>query len=134
MDFRKVYGKINRTFLWSKLDSIDISGKMLTAIKSIYVNVKCSVRINGHMTEWFDVHSGLKQGCILSALLFYLFVNALRTLLEQSDKGITFDGGTLSCLFYADDLLLIMETEQDLQYLFDILSTWCDRHHENIPV
>ena len=131
VDFRKAYDNINRALLWSKLDSIGISGKMLTMIKSIYMNVKCSVRINGHMTEWFDVHSGLKQGYILSPLLFNLFVNNLGTLLEQSGKGVTFDGVILSCLFYADDLLQITETEQD-QYLFDILSTWCNRNMMNI--
>ena len=128
VDFRKAYDTINRALLWSKLESVGISGKMLTAIKSLYNNVKCSVWINGHMTDWFSVHSGLKQGCILSPLIFNLFVNDLGTLLEHSGKGVSLDGVNLSCLFYADDLVLIAETEEDLQQLFDILAAWCDRN------
>ena len=65
---------------------------------------------NGHMTDWFSVHSGLKKGCILSLLIFNLFVNDLGTLLEHSGKGVSLDGVNLSCLFYSDDLVLIVET------------------------
>ena len=128
VDFRKAYDTINRDLLWSKLVSAGISGKMMTAIKSLYNNVKCSVRINGHMTDWFDVNSGLKQGCILSPLMFNLFIDDLGTMLEHSGKGVSLGNMTLSCLFYADDLILIAETEEDLQQLFDILSIWCDRN------
>ena len=78
------------------------------------------------MTDWFSVHSGLKQGGILSPLIFNLFVNDLGTLLEHSGKGVSLDGVNLSSLFFADDLVLIAETEEDLQQLFDILASWCD--------
>ena len=74
---------------------------MLTAVKSLYNYVKCSVPINGHMTDWFSVNSGLKQGCISSPLIFNLFVNDLGTLLEHSGEGVSLDGVNLSCLFYS---------------------------------
>ena len=64
----------------------------------------------------------------LFPLIFNLFVNDLGTLSEHSGKGVSLDGVNLSCLFYADDLVLIAETEEDLQQLFDILAAWCDRN------
>ena len=45
------------------------------AIKSLYVSVRSCVRINSLKTDWFDVHCGLRQGCVLSPLLFNLFIN-----------------------------------------------------------
>ena len=60
-DFKKAYDTINRDRMWTKLDNIGISGKSCTAIRALYTNVLCSVRVNGYFTDWFDVNSGLKQ-------------------------------------------------------------------------
>ena len=56
---------VNRSLLFAKLESLGISSKMLKALYAIYSNVQSCVKINGQLTEWFDVTSGLKQGCIL---------------------------------------------------------------------
>ena len=74
MDFSKAYDAINRTLLWTKLANIGLNGKVHQSQKALYTNVNCSVRINGYLTEWFSVLSGLKQGCLLSPLLFNLFL------------------------------------------------------------
>ena len=47
IDFSKAYDRINRTLLWHKLLLMGFSNKILTAWKSLYENVKCTVRING---------------------------------------------------------------------------------------
>ncbi len=49
IDFSKAYDRINRNELWVKLGAIGVSGKMLTALKSLYDNVKCRVRVNGQI-------------------------------------------------------------------------------------
>ena len=68
IDFTKAYDSINR----DKLADLGLSGQIHQAIRSLYDNVKCCVRINGMKTEYFDVTCGLKQGCTLSTLLFNL--------------------------------------------------------------
>ena len=52
-------------------------------------------------------------------------MNDLTALLELSSKGILIDGKRLTHLLYADDLVLIGDSESDLEYLLDILMTWC---------
>ena len=71
------FSKIDRSLLWHKLSQIGADGKMLRSLKSLYENVKCTVRINGVHSEWFDVNTGLKQRCLLSLLFFNAFVNDL---------------------------------------------------------
>ena len=73
VDFSKAYDRVNRSLLWEKLHSLEIRGPMLRALKSLYRSVQCSVRVNGIDSEWFDVTAGLRQGCILSPLLFNLY-------------------------------------------------------------
>ena len=84
------------------------------------------MKINYTQTDWFNVRSGLKQGCILSTLLFNLYINDLSDVLSKLTKGILVDGMYINHLCYADDLALLAENENDLQFLLDILSVWCN--------
>ena len=77
IDFRKTYDSINRSKLWLMLRDDGVSGKMLQAVKSIY-NTVSSVK-----TDWFNVNCGLRQGCILSPILFNLFINDLAVYLKS---------------------------------------------------
>ena len=60
----------------------------MKAVQSLYENVECSLRVNGHQTEWFSVKRGLKQGCLLSPLLFNLFVNELVEKIKALGLGV----------------------------------------------
>ena len=98
---------MNRNLLWSKLSQLGISGKFFSNLKAIYNNVKCSVRINGHLTDWFSVNTGLKQGCLLSPVLFNLFMNDLTLALESTGLGIAIDGNKVCILQYANDIVVM---------------------------
>ena len=60
IDFRKAYDCIDRNKLWQRLQDINVSTKMLSAIKSLYVNVSAWVKVNIFTTEWFNINSGLR--------------------------------------------------------------------------
>ena len=92
IDFKKAYDSIDRGILFTKLSNLGISGLMYKALLSIYDNVRCSVRINGKLTEWFDVNCGLKQGCSLSNILFNLYINDLIVKINSLDIGIDIGG------------------------------------------
>ena len=87
------------------------------AITSLYENVMCFVRINGLKTEFIEVGCGLKQGCILSMLLFNLYVNDLVIRINSLGTGIEIDGEKVAVMLYADDLVLLAAREEDLQIL-----------------
>jgi hypothetical protein len=87
---------------------------------------------SGH--EWFNVNSGLKQGCGLSPVLYNtcIFINSLVIDIKALDIGIYIGCEQISILLYADDILLIAENENDLQLLLDILNTWCKHKALNV--
>jgi hypothetical protein len=62
-------------------------------------------------------------------VLFNLYANSLSQLLNQCGKGVIIDGLTVNNLSYADDLVLIAETEEDLQpstcYRTGVSTTTC---------
>ena len=82
----------------------------------------CSVKINDQFSEWFDVSSGVKQGCVLSPTLFSLFINDLVDSVRSAGKGVKI-ADTL--LMYADDVVVIGETENDLQVMLNSIDNWC---------
>jgi len=126
IDFRKAFDSIDRNLLWCKLNNMGMSTKMLSAIKSLYSNVSSCVRVNGYFTEWFNVNTGLRQGCSLSTVLFNLFINDLAALVKGLHKGVDIGTEYVSILLYADDIVLIAENEDDLQSMLTVLNDWCN--------
>ena len=128
IDFSKAFDRIPRNALWKKLESMRIDQRMLAALKSLYKDVKCTVKVNGLNTVEFDVSSGLKQGCPLSPTLFNLFINDCVRRINDLHKGIRLDdvnSTELSMLLYADDVVLLSDNEGNLQNMLDSLSEWC---------
>ena len=126
VDFKKAYDAIDRSKLFIESKHIGIAGKMYNALLSLYEDVKSCVKVNGLYTDWFPVGCGLKQGCCLSPILFNFYINDLVNTISSFGIGINLGDEVASVLFYADDLVLLAETETDLQILIDLLKVWCD--------
>lgn len=122
------YDFINRSKLWKRLTDIGVSGKLYLSIKSLYSSVSSCVRVNSLHTDWFDVNCGLRQGCILSPILFNLYINDLAVYLKSFGKGIVCDNDTICIMIYADDIVLLAESEHDLQFMLNALHDWCNRN------
>jgi hypothetical protein len=54
-----------------------VRGKMWRVVKSMYSTVQSAVLIGDEKTEWFELYTGVRQGCVMSPILFSLFVNGL---------------------------------------------------------
>jgi hypothetical protein len=113
IDFSKAYDSVDRQKLWFKLEGLGMNsqGKFLKALKSLYSNVECSVRLNGKLSTWFNVNAGLRQGCILSPGLFNLYINDLACKIKSLNKGVKLQNENISLFMYADDIVLISEKE-----------------------
>ena len=77
------------------------------------------------MTDWFNVDSGLKQGCILLSIMFNIYVNSFIDDINAFNIGIDIDNEKLAIVLYADDMVLLAENEKDPQKMLDVLNCWC---------
>ena len=108
---------------------------MNKAISSLYSNPKSRVILNDYETDYFDCPIGVKQGDCLSPTLFAIFINDLANEVKNSGVGITLniDGENSSeellvnILLYADDIVLFAANEHDLQFVINIVETWCTK-------
>ena len=125
---KKAYDSVNRHNSRS-LEIAALCGKMYKSLMAIYDNVKCTVRINGKLTDWFSVGCGLKQGCSLYSILFNLYIDDLVIRINALSIGIDIGGEMVGNLLCADDVVLLGENEADLQTLLNELNLWC-KHNE----
>ena len=86
------------------------------------------VKIDTKTIEMFSIDQGVKQGCVLSHTLFNIFLADLPPSLG-TEHGINIDHTTnINSLIWADDILLMAETEEHLQSLLYKLERYCDKN------
>ena len=71
--------------------------------------------VNGHLTNDVSCQQGIEQGCVLSPLLFILYMAEVGSFLENQPSGIKLQGVHISGLLNVDDLILIGKTLDDLK-------------------
>ena len=88
-------------------------------LRNLYAGQEATV-ITGHgTTDWFQIVKGVCQGCILSPCLFNLNAEYIlrKTGLEEAQAGIKIVGRNINNLRYADDTILMAESEEELKSL-----------------
>ena len=94
----------------------------------MYEDLQLSVKLSDGVTPFFDSLLGVRQGCNLSPLLFNLFVNDIsQELKDNSCEPIKLQQKDINCLMYADDLLIISETEAGLDNSLQRLEKYAKR-------
>ena len=123
VDLEKAYDRVPRDKLWSVLQEYGVDGQLLAAIKSLYKQSEVFVRVNGMKTKPFNVSVGLRQGCVLSPLLFIIYMDRIDK--NSSGRGVTIGDCSVRRLLFADDLALLSSSRSDLQEALDRFSDAC---------
>ena len=67
---------------------LEYTQKIVTLIKQIYEDTKCTVQIGAKLTDFFPVKVGVRQGCIMSPTLFNIFLDYIMMEIKCLDKQI----------------------------------------------
>ena len=88
IDFRKAYDRVDRGKLWQCLEVMGFSGRVSGFIRAAYEDLCGEVKVGEVLSESFGMTCGLRQGCVLSPLLFSLYSNSLVEKLKAAGVGV----------------------------------------------
>ena len=126
IDYEKAFDKIDRSFLWQKLLTEQVSGKFVNALSSMYTVVKSCVKDGSNTSRFFNSYNVLKQGDPISPLLFMLFINDIvQNINTNLDDIFTIDELQLFLLLYADDAVVFAESPEVLQLILNDFESYC---------
>ena len=73
----EVYDRVNREASWQMLGIYYVHGKLLSEIKTTYAHSLAYVRVKGGNSEWFNINSCVRKGCIISPWIFNVYMDAV---------------------------------------------------------
>ena len=113
----------------------------------MYNQAKSCVITGADKSNLFDCNIGVRQGENLSPMLFALFLNDFKEFISEKFQGIdilpheidtaAFDNGfdvyfRLFTLLYADDTIVLAQSESDLQVALNAISDYCKRWYLHV--
>ena len=84
IDFNKASNSVPHGTLWTVIERANSSTSTISLIKQLYSFPQDSPIINGRTPNAYLQTRGLRQGCLLSPLLFILYLNSLGEMLHTA--------------------------------------------------
>ena len=101
--------------LWKILKEVGIPDHLTCLLRNLYAGQEATVRTGHGTTDWFQIGKGVYQGYILSPCLFNLYAEYImqNVGLDEAQAGIEVAGRNINNLRYADDTILMTESEEE---------------------
>ena len=125
IDFRSAFDCIHWSALWKALEAELVPPKIIRLLQQSYSGSSSQVRIRNEMSEVFAIKTGVRQGDVVSPLLFNIVVDTIMRKVFQNGHGVKFGmDGSVTDLMFADDIVILAEDDTEAtNTLHDITQT-----------
>ena len=120
LDATKAFDKVQYSKLFNELMDREICPLIIRLIMNIYLVSTASVKWNNEESRSFPLLNGVKQGAVISAPLFALYINPLLEKLQKCKIGCYMGNICANAFAYADDVVLLTPTCTALRRLITI--------------
>ena len=121
MDCTKAFDKVRHSTLFTKILGVKIHPLIVRMLLFTYQNQSAQVCWGGQLSDPFPIRNGVRQGAVLSPILFNLYTSDLFEILEDNGNGdgLRIEEDYHGIYGYADDLGLLSNTVMGLQRMLD---------------
>ena len=150
IDIQKAYDSVDRSLLWQVLSHLGVPPQMIAVIREFHDGMKACVRSSdGTCSKPFEVNKGLRQGCVLSPLLFNIFIAAVLNVVLQKfsededilaelvhlqeqpretrpEPTIDYVRRAVWGMLYADDACIVSRSPRALAKMMEVIVLVCD--------
>ena len=124
MDMTKAFDLVRHSLLFRKLLDAGLPAIFIRLLIMIYVNQFANVRWDGIFSSIFSLCNGVRQGAVLSAILYCFYVNDLFKILRKNGAGCWINSNFFGIIGYSDDSFLLAPSLDALQEMLTI----CENH------
>ena len=96
-----------------------IPGHLTCLLRNLYAGQEATLRTGHGTTDWFQMGTGVCQGCILSPCLFNFYAEYImrNAGLDEAQARIKIAGRNINKLRYAGDTTLMAKSKEELKSL-----------------
>ena len=92
IDFEKALDSVDRNVIWQLMGHYGVLPKFINLIQELCEASSCQVILNGKLSEPFEMNTGVRQGCLMSPMIFIMVVDWIMR--EVESQGKTHDNFT----------------------------------------
>ena len=112
IDFKKAFDRIWHAALWATMKKYNTSANLIRVTKNLYDKATSAVLFNSSTGDCFQTTVGVRQECLISPILFNIFLERIMTDASEDHEGTVSTGcRTITNLRFADDIDGLAEEE-----------------------
>ena len=128
IDASKAFDRVNYVPLFNKLILRKTPSYIVRLLINWYTNQTAAVSWATILSASCNVCNGVRQGGVLSPVLFSIYIDDLSVSLSSTTAGCLLGRSLISHFFYADDVVLFAPSAKGLQRLLDVCSDYAFKH------
>ena len=128
IDARKAYDTVWREYTYTRIHDSGVQGKLWRQLQVMHQGLRRKVRHPLGLTEEFDVERGVAQGAVESPWMYSNFIDGLADALKAAGLGIMIAGRRVPLLMYADDVVMLASSVDELTRMNAIATKFAQQH------
>ena len=119
IDCTEAFDCVDHNKLWKILKEMGIPDHLTCLLRNLYAGQEATIRTGHGTVNWLQIGKGVQKGCMLSPCLFNLYADYImqNARLDETQAGIRIARRNISNFRYADDTILMAESEEELKSL-----------------
>ena len=130
IDASKAFDTVDHGILFQKLLERRMPKPIVRLLLQWYKSQKLCVRWLGKTFDHFEVSNGIRQGGVLSPILFSIYLDGLLDLLHTSGRGCYWEDHFSGAFCYADDLTILAPSQNALRKMLAL----CEQYAQALEI
>lgn len=128
LDATKAFDRLHYCKLFKLLVKRELPACIIRVLVNLYTQNSVRVAWGGAVSEYFAAVNGVKQGAVLSPVLFCVYIDDLLLELSKAGTGCYIGSNFVGALAYADDIVLVAPTATALRKLLAICEDYAQEY------
>ncbi|MBL0711160.1 MAG: hypothetical protein JJV99_09150, partial [Colwellia sp.] len=129
LDATKAFDIVHYGKLFKELCKRKMSRLVIRLLLYMYTNQMLQVKWGGKITSQFCVLNGMKEGGVLSPILFTVYIDGMLERLKESGIGCYLSNSCVVGLAFADDVEMLCPTLSSMQLMYNICENYAEEYN-----